>query len=51
MSLLRLLFLKHKLERSFKHRKLVRKARQEAAERGISSEWQRRGAKCREMFS
>lgn len=50
VRLFRLLREKRALDRRLRARKVIRMARAEAARRGISTEWQRRGAKAREVF-
>jgi hypothetical protein len=49
-SLLRRLRLKRELDRSLRERKAARLVRSEAAHRGVSSYWQRSGARNRELF-
>lgn len=48
--ILRLLRAKRDLDRRLRARRVIRLARAEAARRGVTSYWNRAGAKCREMF-
>jgi hypothetical protein len=48
--LLRRLWLKRQLDKSLRARRIVREARAEAARRGISAEWRKRGDQARRMF-
>lgn len=48
--ILRTLALKRELDRNLAARRLARKSRAEAAQRGVSTELKRRGDKCRAMF-
>ena len=41
---------KLRLHRALKARKAITKARSDAAKRGVSTEWRKRGQKCRETF-
>lgn len=50
MNPIRLYLLKRKLEKNLALRRKIRKARSESSHKGVSTEWARRGAKCREMF-
>lgn len=50
MNPIRLYLLKRKLEKNLALRRKIRKARSESSLKGVSTEWARRGAKCREMF-
>lgn len=40
----------HQLDARLAERRAERTKRAEAAHRGVSTEWQRRGALCRDMF-
>lgn len=41
---------KHRLSRSLKARKAITKARSDAAKRGVSTQWKKRGEACRRVF-
>lgn len=47
---LRLYLLKRELDRSLAKRRLITRARSEAARRGVSTYWARSYRQCREMF-
>lgn len=47
---LRLFLLKRELDLKLRQRRIISRARSEAARRGVSTYWQRSGRKCRQMF-
>lgn len=49
-AMLRRLRIKRELDRRLRERKAARRARAEAAHRGVSSYWQRSGERNRELF-
>jgi len=42
--------LARELDRALKRRRVITRARSEAAQRGVSTYWQRAGAQCRQTF-
>lgn len=47
---IRMFLLKREIDRSLRKRRAITQARSEASQRGISTEWKRRGDRCRATF-